>query len=267
MVKVLSFKGDKKLPKKRKRTDDSEPSTALTTTTSAPVEDDDIWLPVLAPIEIAGPTLLVLPTSTPCCLASDATSAVFASKVDNMVEGNPASAEPHDVRQVWVANRVAGTDKVSFKGTQGRYLACDKFGVLRAEREAVGPEEGFTLHEVEGGGEGRFALKTGRNTFITASGEKERGADSIKVSIRGDAEEVSPETTLILRMQARFKPRHAERKAEKAMEKITKLELEKMAGRTLDESDVKKLKKARKKGDFGEVLLDVRKKGKSDKFA
>jgi protein FRG1 len=37
-----------------------------------------------------------------------------------MIEDNPATAEPHDVRQVWVANKVVGTEIFTFKGHHGR---------------------------------------------------------------------------------------------------------------------------------------------------
>lgn len=38
-------------------------------------------------------------------------------------------------------------------------------------------------------------------------------------------------------------------------------------GRRLDDDEVKKLKKARREGNFHEVMLDVKVKGKHDKFA
>lgn len=42
------------------------------------------------------------------------------SELENLIEGDPATAEPHDVRQVWVATKVAGSEGVSFKGHHGR---------------------------------------------------------------------------------------------------------------------------------------------------
>lgn len=126
MVKPLSFKGDKK-PKKRKRVADdgdadAPTSKALTTTAPADttVADDDSWLNADAPTDISGPILVVLPTESATCLACDANGKVFCSEIENCVEGDPATAEPHDVRQVWVATRVAGTDSFSLKGHHGR---------------------------------------------------------------------------------------------------------------------------------------------------
>lgn len=126
MVKPLTFKGDK--PKKRKR--DPESSTTPKTRKTAPTEEDNhpenppedetSWVSADAPSDIAGPVVLVLPSDTPTCVASDANGTVFASVLENLVDGDPATAEPHDVRQVWVATRVAGTEGFSFKGSHGK---------------------------------------------------------------------------------------------------------------------------------------------------
>ena len=68
-------------------------------------------------------------------------------------------------------------------------------------------------------------------------------------------------------MQARFKPRHKIAKEDKAREKISRKELEVMAGRKLSDEEAKKLKRARREGNFHEMMLDVKVKGKHDKFA
>ena len=127
MVKPLHFKGDKKV-KKRKRVadpDDAEHPTskALTATSAAPQpasEDDDSWVSADAPSDVSGPVLIVLPTEPATCLACDANGKVFTSAIENFIDGDPATAEPHDVRQVFVANRVAGTESISLKGHHGR---------------------------------------------------------------------------------------------------------------------------------------------------
>ena len=132
MVKPLTFKGDKK-PKKRKRTAATEddatdasapPAKAPTTASDALAsEDDDSWVTAEAVTDIAGPVTIILPTEDVSSLGSDANGVVFASKIENLVDGDPLTAEPHDVRQVWVANRVAGTEGFSFKGHNGKYVA------------------------------------------------------------------------------------------------------------------------------------------------
>jgi protein FRG1 len=132
MVKPLSFKGDKK-PKKRKRAavaaeDDAagEPSTGgeLVRADDAAVnpDDDDSWVSADAVTDLTGPVVIVLPTEPPAALACDANGNVFPLAFENIVDANPSSAEPHDVRQVWVVNRVSGTEHFRFKGHHGRYV-------------------------------------------------------------------------------------------------------------------------------------------------
>jgi len=74
-------------------------------------------------------------------------------------------------------------------------------------------------------------------------------------------------TTLRIRMQARFKPRMKASKELKAKEKISRKELEEVVGRRLEDEEVKRLKKARAQGNYHEVILDVRVKGKHDKYS
>lgn len=68
-------------------------------------------------------------------------------------------------------------------------------------------------------------------------------------------------------MQARFKPKLKASKEEKAKEKISRRELETAAGRRLDDDEVKRLKRARREGDYHEVLLDLKVKNKHDKYS
>ncbi|KAF2139834.1 uncharacterized protein K452DRAFT_231200 [Aplosporella prunicola CBS 121167] len=270
MVKPLTFKGDKK-PKKRKRAAATEddagdasgpPAKAPTTASDAPAsEDDDSWVTAEAVTDIAGPVTIILPTEDVSSLGSDANGVVFVSKMENLVDGDPLTAEPHDVRQVWVANRVAGTEGFSFKGHHGKYLGCDKFGILQATREAISPEESFTCIPVADS-PGTFAIQTQRDKFVTVD-ESKSGAPAV----RGDAENIDFCSTLRIRMQARFKPRLKASKEQKALEKISRKELEEMVGRRLEDDEVKKLKKARREGNFHEIMLDVKVKGKHDKFA
>ena len=127
MVKPLSFKGDKK-SKKRKRpitgAHDEQITNNETTLLIRPpqeeVDDDDSWVTAEAAVDISGPIIIALPSDDPTCLACDANGKVFTSLLENIVEGDLATAEPHDVRQVWVANRVAGVEGFSFKGHHGR---------------------------------------------------------------------------------------------------------------------------------------------------
>lgn len=124
MPKALHFKGDKKVKKRKKTTDpydaDDAPLKQLTTTAMAESQDDDSWVSADAPTDVSGPVIIVLPTDAPTCLACDANGKVFASALENIVDGDVSTAEPHDVRQVFIANRVAGTENLSLKGHHGR---------------------------------------------------------------------------------------------------------------------------------------------------
>ena len=125
MVKPLAFKGDKKSKKRKalhpESAEEGNIKTVTVQSTTTEAEEDDSWGTADVPTDITGPILFVLPSATPTCIACDANGKVFASEIENIVEGDPATAEPHDVRQVWIASRVAGADEISFKGHHGRY--------------------------------------------------------------------------------------------------------------------------------------------------
>ena len=122
MVKPLSFKGDKKSRKRKAPSgdDDGGADTLVISNTATTTDDDDSWVGAEASTDITGPIIFILPSAKATCIACDANGKVFTSELENIVEGDPATAEPHDVRQVWIASRVAGTDSVSFKGHHGR---------------------------------------------------------------------------------------------------------------------------------------------------
>lgn len=128
MVKPLAFKGDKKSKKRKTPHLDSSltveegDTKALTVhKANAEVEEDDSWVTAEAATDVTGPIIFALPSARPTCIACDANGKVFASELENIIKGDLATAEPHDVRQVWIASRVAGTDEISFKGHHGRY--------------------------------------------------------------------------------------------------------------------------------------------------
>lgn len=125
MVKPLSFKGDKRSKKRKQQltaTDEGgEDPKDLAHHTNETTEDDS-WVTADLPTDITGPVVVVLPSTPPTCIACDSTGKVFTSELENLIEGDPGTAEPHDVRQVWVATRVAGSEGCSFKGHHGRYV-------------------------------------------------------------------------------------------------------------------------------------------------
>ncbi|KUJ08816.1 actin-crosslinking protein [Mollisia scopiformis] len=274
MVKPLTFKGDKKA-KKRKRVDteekfgNGETSTSRELTTTQKDEDpaveDDSWVTAEATGDVVGPIVLVVPSEPPSCIACDAGGKVFASQLENIIDDDSSTAEPHDVRQVWIANRVAGTETFSFKGHHGKYLSCDKFGMLSANTEAVSPLESF-LAIPTADTPGTFQIQNLRETFLTIKPSTSAKSNALP-EIRGDGEAITFNTTFRIRMQARFKPKLKASKEEKAREKISRKELEEAVGRRLEDDEVRKLKKARREGDYHEALLLIKVKNKHDKYS
>jgi protein FRG1 len=144
-------------------------------------------------------------------------------------------------------------------------LGCDKYGILSASTDAVSPLESF-LSIPTADTPGTFQIQTMRDTFLTIKDSKSSKPGAIP-EVRGDAETITFNTTLRIRMQARFKPKLKASKEEKAREKISRKELEEAVGRRLDDEEVKRLKKARREGDYHEALLLVKVKNKHDKYS
>jgi protein FRG1 len=143
-----------------------------------------------------------------------------------------------------------------------RFLGCDKYGIFSATSEAVSPLESFILTETAET-PGTFQLQTLRETYLTVNpSTKPNGPPEV----RGDATETGLETTVRIRMQARFKPKNKAEKAERAIQKISRAELESAVGRRLEDDEARRLKKARREGNYHEVLLDIKVKNKHDKY-
>ncbi|KAL9099262.1 MAG: hypothetical protein Q9163_005215 [Psora crenata] len=277
MIKPLAFKGDKKARKRKAPSGSGGGERGLTVQNAATeTKDDDSWVTVEAASDLVGPVILVLASRTQTCIACDANGEVFASELENMVEKNPTTAEPHDVRQVWIANKVVGTEGISFKGHNGRwatltirllgllngirYLSCDRIGILSANREAISAEESF-LCILSPETPGAFTIHSVHQKLL-AIVEGAKGPE-----IRGDAESISPNNMVCIRMQARFKPKYKTTLEEKATHRISRKELEETVGRPLKDNEVRRLKKARVQGEFHEALLDLRVKGRHDKYS
>jgi protein FRG1 len=126
MVKALTFKGDKKVKKRKRQTsdgdeDDNTHNKQLTLHNDAPPEDDDNWVSASAVTDLAGPVMLVLPSEPASCIAVDQLGAVFTSRIENMIENEPSSSEPHDIRQVWISQKIVGMENsFTFKGHHGK---------------------------------------------------------------------------------------------------------------------------------------------------
>ena len=157
-----------------------------------------------------------------------------------------------------------------------RYLSCDNHGILSATASAISHFESFIVipsPDIPG----MFSLQIGggdKENFICVHERKSSSSSVVTgggvggIEIRGDATYISFESTIRIRMQARFKPRIKVSKEIKAKEKVSRKELEEAVGRRgLNDDEIRRLRKARREGNFHEVVLDVRVKGKHDKFA
>lgn len=139
MVSKLKFKGEKH--KKRKREDDDSGRGEASLHTGD--HNEEGWVDAESLEDIStGPLFITFISSPPIAVASDPLGRVHASflKLSDEDEGT-RNAEPDDVRQVWIATRLAESAKISLKTPTGRFLSCDKVGILSATKEAIGPQE------------------------------------------------------------------------------------------------------------------------------
>jgi protein FRG1 len=125
----------------------------------------------------------------------------------------------------------------------------------------MSPEESFLVIPVPDN-PSAFSIQTARDQFLTINESSASGPE-----VRGDAESITFNSTLRIRMQARFKPRLKASKEQKALEKISRKELEELIGRRLDDDEVRRLKKSRREGNFHETALDMKVKSSHDKYA
>ena len=142
-----------------------------------------------------------------------------------------------------------------------RYLGVDKYGILSATATAISPTESLLLIPAPNN-PSTFGIQTLRDTFLAIDESSKKGPE-----VRGDADSINFNSTFRIRMQARFKPKLRASKEEKAQSKISRKELEVIIGRKLNDDEVRKLKKARREGNFHETALDMKVKSSHDKYA
>ena len=139
MVTKLKFKGEKHKKRKRNEDDQENEGTSLHDGSN----DDEGWVDAESLEDIStGPLFITFTSSPPIAVASDPLGKVYASILKASNEGGDIrNAEPDDVRQVWIATRLAESSKIYLKTPTGRLLSCDKVGILSATKEAIGPQE------------------------------------------------------------------------------------------------------------------------------
>ena len=147
MPTKLKFKGDNPTKRKRTNTDSESHRTSHTKDT-----DEDGWVEAESLDDInTGPLFITFSSSPPIALATDPLGKVVASVLKLEDEEDFENASPVDVRQVWLANRLVESTKISLKTPSGKFLSCDKVGILSASKEAIGAEEEWTpIHKEDG---------------------------------------------------------------------------------------------------------------------
>ncbi|KAN0076951.1 FRG1-like family domain containing protein [Tylopilus felleus] len=268
----LKFKGEK-TKKKRKRDDDEGSSSKQRRVEEE--EAPDTWVLPESPAEIRGPTFIVHPSDPyPISVNFDSTrNKIILYPIDK--EGTAESTtlldrEPTEVAQVWVTTRVAGSPTINLRtGTgEGKFLSCDKHGIVSANREARGPEEEWTPVVLP---DGMLAFMNVYENYLSVD-EVAGGA----LQLRGDSQEVGFKERFWVKIQSKYKKEvHEEKKKREAGTEMTiideagvnRLHQTWGAGRSVvSNEDKKQLKRAQKEGRLAEALLERRSKLKSDRF-
>lgn len=267
----LKFKGDK-IKKKRKREHHDEGSASKRIEED---EDPETWVLPENATEIRGPTFITHPSDpSPISVNFDSTrNKIILSSLDkDSTSDTPPLLDrtPTEVAQVWVTTRVAGSATINLRtGTgEGKFLSCDKHGIVSAFREARGPEEEWTP----------VLLPDGMVAFMNVY-ENYLSVDEVaggSLQLRGDSEEVGFRERFWLKIQSKYKKEaHEEKKKREAGSELTVIDETSTnhmhqawgAGRSVvSKEDKRELKRARKEGRLAEALLDRRAKLKSDRF-
>ena len=214
----LKFKGEK--TKKKRKRDDDEGSSGK----QRRVEEEeapDTWVMPESPAEIRGPTFLMHPSDpSPISVNFDSTrNKIILYPLDK--EGTAESTtlldrEPSEVAQVWVTTRVAGSPTINLRtGTgEGKFLSCDKHGIVSANREARGPEEEWTPVVLP---DGMVAFMNVYENYLSVD-EVAGGA----LQLRGDSEQVGFRERFWVKIQSKYKKEvHEEKKKREAGSEMT----------------------------------------------
>ncbi|KAG9318818.1 FRG1-like family-domain-containing protein [Chiua virens] len=255
----LKFKGEK-TKKKRKRDDDEGSSSK-----QRRIEEEDApdtWVMPESPAEIRGPTFIMHPSDpSPISVNFDSTrNKIILHPLDKegVSDSEPTpllDREPTEIAQVWVTTRVAGSPTINLRtGTgEGKFLSCDKHGIVSANREARGPEEEWTPVVLP---DGMVAFMNVYETYLSVD-EVAGGA----LQLRGDSEEVGFRERFWIKIQNKYKKEvHEEKKKREAGSEMTVIDEASVnmlhqtwgAGRSVTSKDDKKeLKRAQKEGPLG----------------
>ena len=224
----LKFKGEKTKKKRKREEGDIDDDDAGPSKPRRKREEDDkdpaAWVQPENPDQIRGPTFIYHPSDpSPICITYDSTRARITlhaldkdlKQEDESVAPQLAERTPSDVSQVWVTTRVAGSATINLRtGTgEGKFMSCDKHGLVAADRDARGPQEEWTP----------VVLPDGMVAFMNVY-EKYLGVDEVAggtLSLRGDSEEVGFRERFWVKIQNKYKKEANEEERKKKMEGTT----------------------------------------------
>lgn len=202
----LKFKGEK-TRKKRKRHDDDDTDAGRSTKRREDDRDPDTWVLPEQANEIRGPTFIFHPSDpSPISINFNSTTNRIVlyslDKSKNEDDSTPPTLleqTPSDVAQVWVTTRVAGSPTINLRTGigEGKFLSCDKHGLVSADRDARGPQEEWTP----------VIFPDGMVAFMNIY-EKYLGIDEIaggSLQLRGDSEEVGFRERFWVKIQNKYK--------------------------------------------------------------
>ena len=219
----LKFKGDK-TKKKRKREEGDGGERSARRRKDDEDRAPESWVLPEDPLEIRGPTFLMHPSDpAPLCVTYDSTRRKVIlhtiTKDEDEEEINLMDRTPTEVSQVWVTTRVAGSPTINLRTGvgEGRFLSCDTYGLVSADREARGPQEEWTP----------VILPDGMVAFMNVY-EKYLSVDEVAggtLQLRGDSEEVGFRERFWVKIQHKYKEEvHAEEEKKKGVIGDTKID-------------------------------------------
>lgn len=194
------------MKKKRKRNDD-DVDEGRSTKRREDDKDPDMWVFPEQANEIRGPTFIFHPSeSSPVSLNFNSTTnrvvIHYLDKSKNEDDSQPQALLEHtptDVAQVWVTTRVAGSPTINLRTGigEGKFLSCDKHGLVSADRDARGPQEEWTP----------VIMPDGMIAFMNIY-EKYLSIDEVaggSLQLRGDSEEVGFRERFWVKIQNKYK--------------------------------------------------------------
>lgn len=217
----LKFKGEK--TKKKRKRDDADgaegSSSRRRRRDDADDESPDTWVLPEQPNEIRGPSFIFHPSDpSPIAITYDSTRGrIVLSSLDKDIKSEDADTPPSlldrtptEVSQVWVITRVAGSPTINLRTGvgEGKFISCDKHGIVSADREARGPQEEWTPVVFPDG------MVAFQNIY-----EKYLSVDEVAggtMALRGDSEEVGFKERFWVKIQYKYKKEaHEEEKKRK----------------------------------------------------